>query len=97
MPIDFFALLVVHALCNAKAETMVLSAPEANQCSENFDRLKISLHPNITVEQFQSMEPSQRAKLSVEAYAYYRRWIGANAEIYAQLNAGARLMATAGM
>jgi hypothetical protein len=97
MSIELFALLATHALCNAKAETTIIMAQEVKFCIENFDRLKITLHPEYTVEEFSALDPSQRAKLSVEAYTYYRDWVSSNPERHAQLTSGAKLMVSAGL
>ena len=97
MSLEVFTFLFLHALCNAKAETTVMMLSEAKMCTENFDRLKITLHPNYTVDQFSALDPSQRAKLSVEAYEYYTAWIKENSEVYEKFTSSAKLMISAGM
>lgn len=96
MPIDFFTLLVVHMLCNARAEVDVMPMQEAQVCSENFEKLKLKLHPEYSYKEFRALKPSGRAKVSVEAYQYYTRWIAENSGINAKLKAGASMMASAG-
>ncbi len=90
MNIKLLILFFTHALCNNMAEEAILSAPDANFCSGNFEELKLHLNPQMDWESFQALPSAERARVSVESYAYYRQWVDAHAELDGLLDATAQ-------
>lgn len=97
MSIEIMTFLVVHSLCNSIALQGPLPIDQATKCSENFERLKIALDPDVSWEEFSSFSPEKRNAYSVAAYAHYVRWQTENAERYRRLTKGADLMVRAGI
>ncbi|MEM6464614.1 MAG: hypothetical protein AAF724_22160 [Pseudomonadota bacterium] len=79
------SLLLTHFICNAQAAVQPVSPEEALRCSRNFETLKFYLHPQMTSAEAAKMSSAQRAKKSVEAYAFYVAWKKANPELVAHL------------
>ncbi len=75
---ELIALIMTHVLCNEMAATQVLSASKALECSANFEQVKIGLNPDFTWEEFQALDPSERAEMSVKSYQYYVDWKAQN-------------------
>ena len=95
MNVELVSLVLVHFLCNAQAEITRMSMGEAMYCSENFEDLKASLHPDLTPEKFRKLDDRRRGRASVEGYGYYKDWVAANPELVARLKDTAALLASA--
>ena len=93
MNIELISLVLVHFLCNAQAEVTRVSIGDAMYCSENFEDVKASLHPDFTPETFRKLDGRGRGRASVEGYAYYKDWVAANPELVARLKNAAALLA----
>ena len=85
MPIDLISLILVHFLCTEQARVDPMPINEAAYCSSNFERLKISLHPDLTHEEYANLDEKERSKISVEAYRYYKEWRASNPALVAKL------------
>jgi len=87
MSATLLSMIFAHLLCNALAEDQPLPPREAYFCSANFEDLKATLNPNLTLEEFHRLKFEEKAKVSVQSYLYYKAWIAENAHIYADRTA----------
>ena len=81
MSVTLLSMIFAHLLCNAIAEDQPLPPNEAYFCSANFEELKVTLNPNLTLEEFHRLKLEERAKASVQSYRYYKAWLAENAHI----------------
>jgi hypothetical protein len=95
MTVELMSLLMVHFLCNAQASVTQMSVSDAKHCSAQFEQLKIGFHPDFTLEEFNRLEDAERSRISVEAYDFYRKWLGENPDIVLKLKDTSALMLSA--
>lgn len=83
---SFFAMIMLHYLCDQTAHTRALSSAEAAHCMENYQAIKLTF-----VDADQSHEQLQeRAAQNRLAYARFKSWEAENAEIVAELRSSAQ-------
>ncbi|NDW52670.1 hypothetical protein [Aliiroseovarius sp. PrR006] len=94
MQIELISLLMVHFLCNASAQEGPLNMDAALFCSSNFERVKVALHPTLSLEAYDQMTTEERVEISVEGYAYYKAWLQENPDLSEQFRLSATVVMT---
>ncbi|MXQ06494.1 hypothetical protein GQ651_01405 [Alphaproteobacteria bacterium GH1-50] len=68
-------LYVRYRSCAGLAEQKVLSKDEFDACSLAYLKIKLSFLHGVTLERYEGMKPSLRAKANKIGYDAYRAWL----------------------
>ena len=67
-------LLTSYELCSESAEFRVLSRAEAESCSEDYLKLKLSFLPGVELDQFRSLPAAEQWEIQQRAYFALLEW-----------------------
>ncbi len=94
---ELITLLMAHLLCNEMAAVQTLPKSKVQECTANFERVKIGLNPDLSWQEYQALAPSLQAEVSVKSYQYYVDWKAENAGKYLEMVKEAKMLVNANM
>lgn len=94
---ELITLIMAHMLCNEMAAVQTQPKNKVQECTTNFEQVKIELNPELTWEEFQALDPSLRAEVSVKSYQYYVDWKAENTDKYVEMVKDAKKLVKASM
>lgn len=81
LPPEVTSIFTKYFVCSAIAEKRVLTGSEAESCSELYLATKLHFVPNVDVETFRALSPTEKATINKKAYLAFLAWKSANPEL----------------
>ena len=75
---ELLTLIALHFMCNAEAESRILTAPEARLCDDNFTKVKLAFAGGPEIADYRTLPLGDQVRLNRVGYARYRDWLAAN-------------------